>query len=52
MPTLVLIIVLVNKVATIANIRTIIIIQDYSYSSRASYVVIADVRVFWVVGVF
>ena len=46
MLTLVLIIVSVNKVAVIANIRTVIVTCDYGCKGRASCIVVADVRVF------
>ena len=45
MLTLALMIVLANEVVTIANIRTIIVIRDYDYRGRASYIVIVDTRV-------
>jgi len=43
---LVLIIVLVNKVVTIADIKTIIIIYDYNYRGKASYIIVVGIRVF------
>ena len=49
MLTLALMMVLANKVAAIADIRTIIVVRDYSYRGRASYIVVVDVRVCWVV---
>ncbi len=49
MLTLVSMIVSANKVATIADIRTVIIARDYDYRGRVSYIIIVSIRVFWVV---
>ncbi len=46
MLTLVLIIVSANEVTVIADIRTVIVVHDYGYGGRVSYIVIVGIRVF------